>query len=288
MASDAPRWLRRLLIGLLMLMGSLTALLCTRPDVVHRLGGPRETLDPCRSPLAWHIRSADPRFGFTEDELHRAVTEAAEVWNRAASSRLFRHDTAGSMAIDLVYDERQRALETRRDHQARLDSLRSEVAALQSMMERARLRAESAREAYEHDPSPTTAATYRARVDRFNELVDQYNRAADRYNRAVEAALADDAVAPSVAQAGDLRAQTRLLGDRLVSIDRVLTVFVAGDYEELVLVLAHELGHALGLDHVAAPNALMAEQYRREDITLPLALTEADRRALVEVCEDGV
>ena len=273
----------RLVLTALLTVAALGALI--RPDLVARLIGSTETLNPCEEPLAWHLRSIDPRFGFTEAELRSAVEDAAAVWNDAAATRLFRRDTAGGMAIDLVYDERQRELETRRDRAARIDELQAEVDRLQSLLVRTRERAEAAREAFEADPSPETQRPLRDRVDRFNEVVARYNAAVSRYNAAVEEVREEG---PTRAQAGNLRAETRTLAGRVVSVDRVLTVAVAGDYGELVVVLAHELGHALGIGHVSDPDALMSEQYRRESIALPVRLTPADRRALAAACEAAV
>lgn len=267
------------------LVVALVLVCATRPDAVNRLTGPTEAVDPCRSPLAWHIRSADPRFGFTRAELQRAVEEAAGVWNRTAERQLFRHDTAGSMAIDLVYDERQRALEARRDREASLEALRAEAEQLEARLEGARVRAEQARATYERDPTEDRQRTLRERIERYNDVANRYNRTVARYNEALEAARVEG---PVEARAGDLRSRTTIVGDRVVRIDRALSVALAGDYAELVAVLAHELGHALGLGHVSDPDALMAERYRRSDISLPVRLTQADRRALAELCDpDG-
>ncbi|MFW5947427.1 MAG: matrixin family metalloprotease [Gemmatimonadota bacterium] len=279
MSSIPARPVRLLALALVMGVAFVWA---TRPDAPDRVSGSAETVDPCRSPLAWHVRSVDPGFGFTEAELERAVEEAAEVWNRAAGRPLLRRDTVGGMAIDLVYDERQQRLQARQGQAARLDSLGSEVEGLDALLQRARDRVEEARAAYERDPSPEGERTARQRVDRYNDLVERYNRAVARYSEAADAARAEG---PMAARAGDLRARSRMLGDRVVSIDRVLTVALAGDYEELVTVLAHELGHALGLGHVGDPDALMAESYQGET-SFPVRLTEADRRALAELCED--
>lgn len=252
-----------------------------RPDLLSRLGGPAESLDPCRDPLAWHLRSVDPRFGFTRQELERAVAEAADVWETAAGRQLFRHDTAGAMAIDLVYDQRQQASERRRDQAATLAELDAEVESLKSLLDRARSRAQEDSARYHRRPTEATERQYRASIDRYNGFAVQYNQAVTRYNAALEAARETGGMQLT---AGDLRERGRTLGGRVVRVDRVLTVAVAGDYSELVVVLAHELGHARGLEHVPAPGALMAELYWEGDLTFPVELTAADRRALAEVC----
>lgn len=258
--------------------------LFVRPDLLSRFVGSGETLDPCREPLAWHIRSVDARFGFTPEQLDAAVREAARVWEEAGRRSFFRHDTVGSMAIDLVYDERQAGYGELRSRAADLAELEAEVDALQSLLARIEDRVERARREHELGNSQASARAYRDAVARYNQAVQQYNGAADRYNAALEAARRGG---PGEVTAGNLERRMRTVGGRVVSVRRTLTVAVAGGYEELVIVLSHELGHALGLGHVADPDALMAERYRQQDLTLPVRLTQADRDALREACGRG-
>jgi hypothetical protein len=251
----------------------LLLLILARPGWLDSLGRGDESLDPCRSPLAWHVTTVDPEFGFSIEDVERATRDAARVWEEAAGRDLFRHDTAG-MAIRMVYDERQRYHERRVSGEAELDRLAGQVRELESLLRAREVRAENARRDHDRHGTRTTAEEYRRAVERFNGAVERYNE--------VFASL--EALGPAEVRAGDLRSETRTLGGRTVATDRTLTIAVAGDYGELVVVLAHELGHALGLEHVDDPAALMAAQYRQDDAGLPVVLAPADLRALEARC----
>ena len=269
----------RLLIFALAALAALA--LADRAGVAEWLAPGDESVDPCRSPLAWHIRSVDPRFGIPPEELRQAVREAAGVWEAAAGRPLFREDPAAGMAIDLVYDQRQQLAERRRASRATLDRLAARAAELESRLRLLEARAERAREAWEEDPSPAAADAYRRLLDQHNAAVDRYNTVVEEHNTAAErlrVELGGDL------RAGDLQASSRTLNGRVVSVERVLTVALAGDNDELVVVLSHELGHALGLDHVPEPGALMAESYRQHEIARPVRLQPADMAALARRC----
>ena len=71
-------------------------------------------------------------------------------------------------------------------------------------------------------------------------------------------------------------------------VRREIRVFRFQDREELVRVLAHELGHALGLGHVAAEGAVMSGlQGGGEPSGASLSLHDADVHALRDVCGDA-
>ena len=54
---------------------------------------------------------------------------------------------------------------------------------------------------------------------------------------------------------------------------------------EVVTVLAHEFGHALGLGHVEGPSSLM--YYLLDEVTTVPELSEDDRAAYQAVCGDA-
>jgi predicted Zn-dependent protease len=63
-----------------------------------------------------------------------------------------------------------------------------------------------------------------------------------------------------------------------------ITIYQYNDYNHLVLVLAHELGHALGIDHLEDPSALMHYLLEKQDVN-NITLTENDKQAIENICQ---
>lgn len=65
-------------------------------------------------------------------------------------------------------------------------------------------------------------------------------------------------------ESGGYREAVHTQDARIVSVEREIRIYRFDGPNDLLLVIAHELGHALGLDHVTVPGAIMSEEYRRE------------------------
>jgi predicted Zn-dependent protease len=55
--------------------------------------------------------------------------------------------------------------------------------------------------------------------------------------------------------------------------------------KELVLILAHELGHAMGISHLRQPESIMYSQMGQQQLNPSVQLTETDIQAVRQLCE---
>jgi len=266
----------------------------------------------CDWPLPYRVGEADERFGLSEPEVIEAIEAAAAAWEDGVGQDLFVYDPAADFTINFIFDDRQELTESGKRARERLDAVESQSTDVQVAYE-AQVADLTTREvAYE-----TALATYERDLSRYNRTVASYNDEggappevfAELESERKRLAAAQDSLTADVAAINDLVAEINTLGqagNTLISslnerVDAFNTTFAdgreftQGDYQggliniysfsdeaELYTVLVHELGHALGIDHVEEETAFMHFLLSEQDSLA--ALTEADIAAFTDVC----
>jgi len=229
---------------------------------------------PCQPSLGWRIVEVDPRFGISTAQALSAAQEAARLWEAAAGGPIFPHDPVGGFPIRFEFDERQ----TMAREQAESEE---ELELLDAFLEARRLELDAARRRLEADVSlhnrtidewnraggapdevvraiQQAEAGILARQAEFDAWIADLNAQLERRNRIAEDLARD--FPDRVVESGRYEERVRTRFGRVIGVEgREIRIFRFVDHGDLVTVIAHEMGHALGLGHVEIPGAVMSE-----------------------------
>jgi hypothetical protein len=266
-------------------------------------------------PLKWRMGAIDPRFGLDAGEVKQAVEQAIRLWESAAGKRLFVYDRSSGFPVNLVYDSRHAGRVAARQAKERLDSMKSDIGSAKDAVqaaqdnyklklslfevsqsayrrkledynrdveywnrnggapasvvsrlnaERQNLEIDRGRLRLEEQEVDSLRTDVNDKIDAYNSLLSRYNSAANSFNRTF-----GKAVEMSVGE-------TAIRGSKVGRIN----IFSFESNTHLAVILAHELGHALGLKHVKGQDSIMVAVEEGESASRFLLLSAADRAEL--------
>jgi len=255
------------------------------PGVRHLL-----SYSPCDTPITYKLGSIDPRFELSDSQVLTDTKEAAAIWNNSLNKNIFTYDPEGEITINLIYDKRQELSTEINNLQKKLDAdkgnLDPQIEEYKRQSANFDQSAASLNQdiAYwnnrggapqdEYDKLITRQNELRSEAKNLNELARTLNQSAVNYN----------------SQIGQLNQTEGQFTKTLVQKpeeglfngnDKTISIYFNNSQDELIHTLAHELGHARGLDHNASSESIMYPS-STEDITP----SNTDLSSLLEVCKE--
>jgi len=237
---------------------------------------------PCDKPLTYRLGSVDKGFNLDNDKLLAYIDEASGLWSDAVNKKLFTYDPEGDITINFIYDSRQHAVELRNDigssnkvaqsvkdeYQSKLNNLKNKERIYQVALNEYNRQIDvynaeinnwnkkgGAPEGQFNQLAQKKSIFIKMKAElevqrvELNRLSAEVNQYADKFNILVrDINNKVDVVNQNV---GEI--EEGLYTSKNQNID----IYQYENQTKLIRVLAHELGHAIDIDHNDNPESIM-------------------------------
>ncbi|MFH1346797.1 MAG: matrixin family metalloprotease [Spirochaetota bacterium] len=267
----------------------------------------------CEKTLQYSVGNFDERFGITKEEFINVIKDAEKIWEEPMKLNLFDYEPNAQFKINLVFSEEQKEFIERssikekiENNELSIDRLDEEYESLSFLYDQKLNNYNNSLYAYEErlnlynskidywnniggapkniyyslekEREKLDSLAFELESDRIsvNELGDKLDILAERSNHSIS--QFNTSISTYNAKFGEAKEfdQADYKGNEI-------NIYQFNEINDLNLVLIHELGHALELDHTENPESIMYYLMDEQNIVLP-KLTQEDIEALKTKC----
>lgn len=255
------------------------------PSIRHLL-----SYSPCAKPVTYKLGSIDNRFGLTQSDVLQDTKEAADIWNSAYGQPLFAYDPSAKLTINFVYDQRQELSSQINQLEQKTDADKNSLdPQIDEFNERSQAFDQKAAKLdqeidYWNSQGGAPEDVYqkltqeqkdlKTEADQLNELGRRLKQSARDYNNQIsQLNQTEDNLKNTLA----VKPEEGLWNGN----NDTISIYFNNTKAELIHTLAHELGHARGLDHNTNENSIMYPS--STEVISPSVTDLAD---LKEICRE--